>query len=68
VNLTAEQKARIQESVLDKMNKVAACQYSDINVRTFDKAMNGETALKNTQVNALIKFCDIVEGKTDNEA
>jgi len=66
VTLTTEQVERIREQIVNKNNRVSGCQYAGIRTDRLDKILEGAT-LKNDERDLLMKFCDIVEGVSQNE-
>jgi len=62
VTLSADEKKKVQAHVIDKRNRVAACDYAGIRTSRLDEIMGGAT-LKNDERDLLIDFCGIVEGK-----
>lgn len=63
VILSAAQKRRMSESIINKSNINKACGYAGIATRYLHKALNGGN-IKSDKRDLLLAFCDLVEGKT----
>lgn len=63
ITLTASQKKRINESIVNKANINKACGYAGISTRYFNRALDGGN-IKSDKRDLLLSFCDLVEGKS----
>lgn len=61
VTLSKSEIARVNKLVVDQLNISKACEYAELNYRTFNRGLEG-LAIKDDQRDKLLKFCDIVEG------
>lgn len=68
VRLTKPQIERFKRLIVKDENIKNACEFSNINYRTFRKALKGNHAIKEEQRDKLTEFCDILENKTRKTA
>lgn len=67
-DLTEKQKNRINALVIKKKNLNRACAFAGINTRTLKLAVLKRGPIRSDQRDAVLQFCDMVEGKPQKSA